>query len=263
MCAGELRSSRTRPVEFAEVIYRYARCHSCRSLTCVPMPDERALELMYGPAYDAPEDGHYEVDSPRDTEAILAFLNQQPPGRVVDFGCGRGDLLEAIMSKTYWTPIGVELSSSTVAATRARTGAHVITYAELTAGALDAVDALHLGDVIEHLTDLDRQLPALLKLLAPGGHPLVNPRPLSSTPRDPGHRPWTAHLVQATRAGRVGFRPRRGRLARPQPPEAPRRAQPSNDLAVFPSTGVTGDLGRSGLGKQVPIRRNTLTMTLP
>ena len=30
-------------------------------------------------------------------------------------------------------------------------------------------DALHLGDVIEHLTDLDRQMPAILRLLKPEG----------------------------------------------------------------------------------------------
>ena len=223
LCAGRLRPSRTRPVHFAGQEFRYLRCTGCRSLVCDPMPGPDVLTLMYGPDYGASDGGHYDVDSPRDTAAVVDFLNRHPPGRVLDFGCGHGDLLAAIADGTAWTPIGVELEPSIAAQAQARTGVTVLTYDDLLAGRVGTVQALHLGDVIEHLTELDRQMPSLLDVIELGGH-LLAEGPLqcgptlfeasiqasqalrASAPIDmPPH-----HVLQATAAGQRSFFRRHG-----------------------------------------------------
>lgn len=137
------------------------------------MPDDDLLSLMYGPEYGAVEPGHYDVDSPRDTTAVIDVLKRHPPGRIVDFGCGHGDLLVAIAKETAWTPIGVEFEAAVAARVQARTGAQVLTYADLLAGRLEDIQALHMGDVIEHLTELDQQMPSLLEVVEGGGFVLA------------------------------------------------------------------------------------------
>lgn len=43
------------------------------------------------------------------------------------------------------------------------------------------VDVLHLGDMIEHLTDLEHQFPEILRLIKPGGY-LLAQGPLEAGP---------------------------------------------------------------------------------
>ena len=88
-------------------------------------------------------------------------------GTFVDFGCGDGTLLLRARD-LGWRPVGVELDETVAARAAARTGLPVT--ADLASVGDESVDALHLGDVLEHLTDLDRELPRLLRLLKRGGY---------------------------------------------------------------------------------------------
>ena len=67
-----------------------------------------------------------------------------------------------------WRAVGVELDAGAAGSVRARTGLDVRT--DLATIVDATVDVLHLGDVIEHLTDLDRDLPRMLRVLRRGGH---------------------------------------------------------------------------------------------
>ena len=212
-----------RPVVFAGHEFRYLRCRGCHSLVCHPMPDAEVLTAMYGPGYAALTAGHYEVDSPRDTAEVIAFLRRHPPGRILDFGCGPGDLIQAVQSETEWTPIGVEFEPSVAASTRNRTGAAIHTYADFLNGHVPPVEALHLGDVIEHLTELDRQMPDILRLIQPDGHllaegplqcgPALFEMTIQATQLARSSRPVSApptHVLQATASGQRRFFVRHG-----------------------------------------------------
>jgi SAM-dependent methyltransferase len=181
LCGRSLGPSRMRPVAYAGRQFRYLRCASCRSLVCDPMPDDAVLTAMYGPAYASLTEGSYEIDSPRDTAHVIAFLRQHQSGKIVDFGCGAGDLMRAIETETAWTAVGVEFDPAVATMTRAATGAEVYTYADIVAGRVPPADAVHLGDVLEHLTDLEDQIPRLLGLLRPGGY-LLSEGPLQCGP---------------------------------------------------------------------------------
>ena len=223
LCGGDLGRSRMRPVLFAGHEFRYQRCRACRSLVCDPMPDDAVLNVLYGPEYGSVEPDHYDVDSPRDTAAVLAFLNDRPPGRFLDFGCGPGDLLSEVQAQTKWEPLGVELDPAVAAAAQARTGAQVLTYASLLSTAIEPVQAVHMGDVVEHLTDLDHQMGVVLSVLATGGH-LLAEGPLQGGPTlfeasiqlaqalrstSPVHAP-PHHVLQATAGGQRKFFNRHG-----------------------------------------------------
>jgi SAM-dependent methyltransferase len=145
--------------------YPYVECGACRSLYCDPMPDSDTLGRMYGPSYAAgfPRDESADL---RDDVRVLGWLASRPPGVFVDYGCGSGALLKEARA-LRWNGVGVELDARVAEATSVETGVRVVTDpGDLPQGAADAV---HLGDVIEHLTRLDEQMPSILSLLKPGG----------------------------------------------------------------------------------------------
>ena len=146
--------------------FPYVACGGCRSLYCRPMPDAEDLASMYGANYGTssrPE----AIEDPREPQWVLEWLDRLPAGTLVDYGCGAGDLLAAAAAHG-WSALGIELSPEVVEATSRKTGLPVATNEDaLEKGA--AADVLHLGDVLEHLTDIDRELPRILSLLKPGG----------------------------------------------------------------------------------------------
>lgn len=120
---------------------------------------------MYGPEYGLNTSGATSVD-PKDPTAVIASLAGSKPGIFVDFGCGDGKLLMAARD-AGWQCCGIELNPDTANQTCTRTKIPV--YTELSALPQGLADALHLGDVIEHLTEVETQFPAILSLLKPGG----------------------------------------------------------------------------------------------
>ncbi len=83
----------------------------------------------------------------------------------IDYGCGEGKLLKEV-AKLGWDVLGIDFNPA-LAVELEGTGIEVVTpSAEISQKA----DVLHLGDVLEHLTDLDAQMPEILKLLKSGGY---------------------------------------------------------------------------------------------
>lgn len=167
LCAGEsaapswLGSTRYRGKEF-----RYVACGACQSLYCRPMPDASDLESMYGATYENVS-GTEASGDPKEPEWVLAWLDRLTPSVFTDYGCGAGALLSGARERG-WTVLGVELTVEVVERTKKRTGLPVVTADEaLEKGPF--ADVLHVGDVLEHLTDLDREMPRILSLLKTGG----------------------------------------------------------------------------------------------
>lgn len=155
-------------VVYAEREFRYLECLSCQSLYCHPMPDEELLARMYGPNYAGDVAADASVSDPKEPEQVIRKLQAQAPGTFLDFGCGDGRLLSAAM-KHGWKAIGVEYDEAVARNTSEKTGAEVVPVSEAGDFLAECADVLHLGDVIEHLPDLPRQTPSILRLLKPGG----------------------------------------------------------------------------------------------
>ncbi len=146
--------------------FPYVACGGCRSLYCRPMPDAGDLASMYGTSYGSSSRPDA-IEDPREPQWVLEWLDRLPAGAFVDYGCGAGELLADAASRG-WTTLGIELSPEVAEATSRRAGLRVLTSEEaLKKGAV--ADVLHLGDVLEHLTDIDREVPRILSLLKRGG----------------------------------------------------------------------------------------------
>ena len=121
---------------------------------------------MYGTSYRS-SSGLETISDPAKPAWVLAWLDRLPTGTFIDYGCGSGELLVAAKQRG-WDVLGVELGKDVADDTTTRTGLPVVTVDE----ALDKgrfADVLHVGDVLEHLTDLDREMPRLLSLMKHGG----------------------------------------------------------------------------------------------
>src|SRR6185503_19821688 len=147
--------------------FPYVECLACSSLYCEPMPDEETLAHMYGPSYAMSFSPDPSIDDPKEPQRVLDWLRKTERGTFIDYGCGEGQLLQAA-AETAWNAVGIEFDEVVVRRLADRTGLKVMT----SATALDSepiADVLHLGDVIEHMTNINEQMPAVLKLVNPGG----------------------------------------------------------------------------------------------
>lgn len=179
-CCGsaELRPSWMGKTSFKGREFSYLECGGCSSLHCCPMPDEAMLSLMYGEDFKQQLKPVHNVEHPKDPAAVLAILRSLPVGRFMDYGCGSGELLSEVRH-IGWSAIGLEYDRDVAASVAAATKCSVYVPAE--AASLPPVDVLHLGDVVEHLTDIDRDLLGILRLVKPGGI-LIAEGPLEAGP---------------------------------------------------------------------------------
>jgi SAM-dependent methyltransferase len=165
------------------------------------MPDAEDLASMYGTSYGSCS-GPDSVADPKEPGWVLEWLERLPPGSFVDYGCAGGELLVAAAA-LGWSVLGVELAPEVVKETAERTGLPVLTVEDaldklerLERGSL--ADVLHVGDVLEHLTDLDREMPRILSLLRRGGL-LLAQGPLEAN----GNLfTWTLRLARSLRGHR-------------------------------------------------------------
>ena len=149
--------------------FTYVECRSCASLYCDPMPDEETLAQMYGPEYQTSFHPDPSVDDPKEPDRTIEWLKKLGSGTFVDYGCGSGSLLVGA-AELNWRALGVEYDPDVALQTEQRTGVKVVSDpARLMEEGQPPADVLHLGDVLEHLTALDHQMPAILHLLKPGG----------------------------------------------------------------------------------------------
>ena len=188
------------------------------------MPDERVLSEIYGPGYADLVTPDHAVEDPKEPERLLEVLRSREPGVFIDFGCGAGRLLEAA-ANLGWDARGIEFADEVAEAVGARTGRPVRTLSSLRdVGTSPEADVVHLGDVIEHLTDLDDQFHIALSLLRPGGV-LVAQGPLENN--------WTVFSM----AKRVAGRARPNRLRR-QPPTHVLQATAGGQRGFFARHGL-------------------------
>jgi 2-polyprenyl-3-methyl-5-hydroxy-6-metoxy-1,4-benzoquinol methylase len=99
----------------------------------------------------------------------LAELAKLTPGRLVDLGCGNGDML-VMAGQLGWEAIGIELDPAAAQVSRVRTGGVVLegSYARLgeLRGEIDCVICSH---VLEHVQNPLDMLASIAEALRPGG----------------------------------------------------------------------------------------------
>lgn len=165
LCAGKKFTNSWLEVSFEEVVFKYLECADCRSLICSPMPDENMLSKMYGSTYFDFEQEAGEDNSLEKFRDVFVFLKTIEKGVFIDYGCGEGKLLKEV-AKTGWDVLGIDFNPELATAL---TGTDIQVVNPSTPISKKA-DVLHLGDVLEHLTDLDAQMPEILDLLKSDGY---------------------------------------------------------------------------------------------
>lgn len=197
--------------------YQYARCAECRSLTATPLPGDHILDALYGPDYADMVSEPYQIDSTKDHDWVLDHLSRLERGHFVDYGCGRGELLEKVAA-LGWEATGVEYSAGAAEAVTRRTGLAVAAASDM--HEVKVADVLHCADVVEHLVT---PLPTFVAALRLARHDAVimAQGPLEAGPSlfsgvvRPGigggrSEVLPTHLWQATSAGQRRFFQRAG-----------------------------------------------------
>jgi SAM-dependent methyltransferase len=160
-------------------------CRRCGSGTTHPPATATELASYYPDAYgpyDAAAAGGLtgaisRAIRSRQGRALLArppltALTGRPPGRLVDVGCGRGDLAALFVARG-WRATGIEPSATAVAAARARgIDARAGTLADAPLEP-DDYDAAVFQHSLEHTTEPVKDLERVRDALRPGGRVLI------------------------------------------------------------------------------------------
>jgi 2-polyprenyl-3-methyl-5-hydroxy-6-metoxy-1,4-benzoquinol methylase len=169
---------------FNEEVFRYWECAACRTVFVDPIPSDETFALMYAKADY--HDRHYEdQDASAYKESARLLRGVLPAGAsVLDYGCGTGGFLMALRAEELM-PVGVEFDEAAARAAGRNANCETLSVEEFRSlRGVRQFDALHLGDVLEHLPDPKDTLQSLLPSLRPGGllfveGPLeINPSPV-------------------------------------------------------------------------------------
>ena len=164
--------------------HQVACCRNCGAGVTLPLVGDEQLAAFYPDRY-GPYDERMSAVQRVVSRAIralqgwtalrtapLSALHARPPGRGLDVGCGRGDLLAALASRG-WAMSGIEPSSSACAAA-ARRGLDArcgtLNTVALEPGSYDAIVFRHS---LEHINDPVAALRLVRAALAPGGLVLI------------------------------------------------------------------------------------------
>ncbi len=170
-------------------LHTVVRCDACGLAYTRPRPTAAAIGGFYPPTYSGLErrgllDGIEAAYRARQQREAVRWLAELRPsrGRLLDVGCGRGDLLLALRGDG-WEACGLEPSPEAVAAARAR-GLDVDRGRfEQLDPALERYDIVVLSGVLEHLHDPLGSLRRARALLAPGALVAVLYLPLLDSPQ--------------------------------------------------------------------------------
>jgi SAM-dependent methyltransferase len=182
--------------------FRVTTCPDCGGGTTSPIVGPGEL----GPFYESQDYGPHvsggvmgplfrlAMDTRLRLTRLFAPLRAMPPGRVLDVGCGRGDLAAALAERG-WTAEGLDPSPEACEQARARgvrAERGTIEDTELAEGAYDAIVFHHS---LEHVTDPVAALRAARRALRRGGIVVIGvPNFGSRRERRYGDRWWLLEL---------------------------------------------------------------------
>lgn len=133
-------------------------------LKIMPRPSDEEITAFYANAYLNPCIPH---DPEERADLVCEFVSR--PGRVLDIGCGRGELLEVFMHRG-WEVMGIEPNKEYALAARNK-GVSVVedVLTDQVVEQLGAFDAVLLAHVLEHLVRPEEMVSMIRRLLVSGG----------------------------------------------------------------------------------------------
>ncbi len=149
---------------------QFARCEGCDAHVATPFPDLEDLETFYREQY-------YGIfgegeGSPRRRamlRSLVETIPRQPPGHLLDVGCGAGHLL-AVAREAGWDVTGVDPSADACVMARREYGLDVqaapFEAADLPEAAFDVIT---LVNVLDQVSDPVRLLETARRALRPAG----------------------------------------------------------------------------------------------
>lgn len=187
--------------------YRVVRCDDCRLMLLNPQPSDAELETIYGERYFIGRRGDepggpdprrvavLKAATARQYLQLLARYQGTAGGRLLDVGCGHGDLLvEAQRAGFAVTGVEIAPAAAEVARARLKYEPHDGPPGQVIRGSLESAglpagqfDVAVLADVIEHARDPVALLREVRRVLKPGGALLIATPSLES---------WSARLLK-------------------------------------------------------------------
>jgi len=148
------------------------RCRGCRLVYCDPQPRGHSVEEVYGGVddYFTIEIDEQRLDWYRRVAERLAGYREGRKGRLLDVGCGRGELVHAAR-QAGWDAHGIDPDGHFVEFARRRFGLTTVRAADLDDADLPrrSFDAVTLNGVLEHIPNPVETVRKAAALLAPGG----------------------------------------------------------------------------------------------
>jgi len=148
--------------------HHLARCRSCSFVFSNMWPTEEELKALYG-EYSYGNDYFISpITTSRYKDLLRGFEKYRRTGRLLDVGCGNGQLL-SIAREMGWECNGIEVSSAAIKLCREQ-GLQVFegTLSEVS-DKLPKFDVVVSVEVLEHLNTPAEELRLMHKLLRPGG----------------------------------------------------------------------------------------------
>lgn len=184
--------------QFNSVQFNYFKCSACSSVFVDPIPDSQTFAKMYMKA--AYHDVYYGGNKCGDYSESAHLLKEYLPSEatVLDYGCGVGAFLKALAQEGF-IAYGVEFDVNVARFAEQNSNCKTFTVDQFLALADKPMfNAIHFGDVLEHLHDPAHTLKDLLGYLKPDGllfveGPLeINPSPVYWAARTFG---WVKRIV--------------------------------------------------------------------
>jgi len=150
---------------------RYVRCPGCELVFLNPRPLGTQVEEFYREDYD---EAYGEAEASLDRHPVFESvarrlgLYRQPPGRLLDVGCGDGAFL-SICQTAGWTCYGLELSKKAVARAARRDLTMLSSDWLERAGEREPFDVITLVNVLETVTNPANLLRQVARALTPSG----------------------------------------------------------------------------------------------
>ena len=170
MCGGRPKGeSFPYATKFNDVRFSYLSCGTCQTVFVDPVPDVQTFARMY--AKSAYHDQYYDGGESAQYHESVQLLGKylEPQAKVLDYGCGVGSFLKACGAQGF-VPFGVEFDSDAAQFAAKNANCHAMSVEDFQQlPNPPSFDAIHLGDVLEHLPNPSATLKELLCSLKQGG----------------------------------------------------------------------------------------------
>ena len=156
-------------IVFDKSKFNYLACNDCNCVFINPIPSDEDFEKMY--QNESYHEEHYvdiDLSAYFASAKLLSKFSAPDETRVLDYGCGYGHFLKALLSEGFCAD-GFEFDKAACSKAETYSGCRVRDVSELYNTDQEQFDVIHLGDVLEHLPDPQATIQQLIKKLSPDG----------------------------------------------------------------------------------------------